>query len=229
MRGYSDVAANDAVSGDRAAMRGDGEIPQSSGVGGFLRRRWFAILLPLVLVQAAALAFSLLQDKEYRAETTLLFRDTGPVLASAEPEREAATNVRLLQLPALTDRVEARLGGDLNAEVDVVAEAESNLATVTVVASSAKEAAQIANVYAQEFIDLREEDYRQGLKSETKAVEERLAGLSKAELAGREGQGLQTQLQDLELAAADSSSLYAKSTAPSPRPRRSRRSRSKTP
>ena len=188
-------------------MRGDGEIPQSSGVGGFLRRRWFAILLPLVLVQAAALAFSLLQDKEYRAETTLLFRDTGPVLASAEPEREAATNVRLLQLPALTDRVEARLGGDLNAEVDVVAEAESNLATVTVVASSAKRAAQIANVYAQEFIDLREEDYRQGLKSETKAVEERLAGLSRAELAGREGQGLQTQLQDLELAAADSSSL----------------------
>ena len=187
-------------------MRGDGEIPQSSGVGGFLRRRWFAILLPLVLVQAAALAFSLLQDKEYRAETTLLFRDTGPVLASVEPEREAATNVRLLQLPALTDRVEARRGGDLNAEVDVVAEAESNLATVTVVASSAKEAAQIANVYAQEFIDLREEDYRQGLKSETKAVEERLAGLSKAELAGREGQALQTQLQDLELAAADSSS-----------------------
>ena len=207
MRGYSDVAANDAVSGERAAMRGDGEIPQSSGVGGFLRRRWFAILLPLVLVQAAALAFSLLQDKEYRAETTLLFRDTGPVLASVEPEREAATNVRLLQLPALTDRVEARRGGDLNAEVDVVAEAESNLATVTVVASSAKEAAQIANVYAQEFIDLREDDYRQGLKSETKAVEERLAGLSKAELAGREGQALQTQLQDLELAAADSSSL----------------------
>ena len=206
MRGYSDVAANDAVSGGRAAMRGDGEIPQSSGVGGFLRRRWFAILLPLVLVQAAALAFSLLQEKEYRAETTLLFRDTGPVLASAEPEREAATNVRLLQLPALTDRAEARLGGELSAEVDVVAEAESNLATVTVVASSAKEAAQIANVYAQEFIDLREEDYRQGLKSETKAVEERLAGLSNAELAGREGQALQTQLQDLELAAADSSS-----------------------
>ena len=187
-------------------MRGDGEIPQSSGVGGFLRRRWFAILLPLVLVQAAALAFSLLQEKEYRAETTLLFRDTGPVLASAEPEREAATNVRLLQLPALTDRVEARLGGDLNAEVDVVAEAESNLATVTVVASSAKRAAQIANVYAQEFIDLREEDYRQGLKSETKAVEERLAGLSKAELDGREDQELQTQLQNLELAAADTSS-----------------------
>ena len=85
--GYSNVAANDAVSGNRAAMRGDAELPQSSGVGRFLRRRWWAILIPLVLVTGAALAFSLLQDKEYQAETSLLFRDTGPVLASAEPER----------------------------------------------------------------------------------------------------------------------------------------------
>ena len=95
-----------------------------------MRRRWWAILIPLLLVTGAALEFSLLQDEEYRAETSLLFRDTGPVIASAEPEREAATNVRLLQLPALTDRVEARIGGELTAEVDVVAEAESNLATV---------------------------------------------------------------------------------------------------
>ena len=65
--------------------------------------------MPLLLVTGAR--FSLLQDEEYRAETSLLFRDTGPVIASAEPEREAATNVRLLQLPALTDRVEARMGG----------------------------------------------------------------------------------------------------------------------
>ena len=126
-----------------------------------MRRRWWAILIPLVLVPAPRSNSRSLQDEEYRAETSLLFRDTGPVIASAEPEREAATNVRLLQLPALTDRVEARIGG-APAEVDVVAEAESNLATVIALAPSAKEAARIANLYAQEFIELREKDYRQG-------------------------------------------------------------------
>ena len=164
-------ASNDAVSGGRAAATGGAEVPQTSGVGGFLRRRWWAILIPLLLVPGAALAISLIQDDEYRAETSLLFRDTGPVIASTEPVREAATNVRLLQLPALTDRVEARTGEELTAEVDVVAEAESNLGTVIVFAPSAKEAARIANLYAQEFIDLREEDYREELASETAAVE----------------------------------------------------------
>jgi polysaccharide biosynthesis transport protein len=199
------AASSDAVSGGRAAAPGGAEALQPSAAQGFFRRRWWAILIPLILVTGAALEFSLLQDEEYRAETSLLFRDTGPVIASAEPEREAATNVRLLQLPALTDRVEARIGGDLPGEVDVVAEAESNLATVIAFAPSAKEAARIANLYAQEFIELREEDSREELASETKAVEEQLAELGPDELAGREGQELQTRLEELELAAAGSS------------------------
>ncbi len=218
------------MSGGRAAAPGGAEVPQPSGAGGFLRRRWWAILIPLLLVPAGALAFSLLQDKEYRAETTLLFRDTGPVIASTEPEREAATNVRLLQLPALTDRVEARTGEELTAEVDVVAEAESNLATVIVFAPSAKEAARIANVYAQEFIDLREEDYRDELASETSAVEEQLAGLSDAELSGREGQELRDAARGARARGGGQPRRpWSRSTAPSPRPTPPRRSRSKTP
>ena len=161
--------------------------------------------MPLLLVTGAALAFSLLQDEEYRAETSLLFRDTGPVIASAEPSARPRPTFGSCSCRRSRIEVEARLGGELDADVDVVAEAESNLATVTVVASSA-EAARIANVYAQEFIELREEDYRQGARSETRAVKEQLAGLRSAELGGREGQDLQTQLQNLELAAADSSS-----------------------
>ena len=73
-------------------------------VAGLLRRRYLAILIPALLVPAAALALTLQQEKQYEATTSLLFRDSGlgsTVLASADPDREAATNLRLLQLDAL--------------------------------------------------------------------------------------------------------------------------------
>ena len=111
----------------------------------------------------------------------------------------------------------------------MVAEAESNLATVIALAPSAEEAARIANLYAQEFIELREQDYRRELTSETAAVREQLAELGPDELAGREGQDLQTRLEELELAAAGSSSPVVQIDRAKPRPTPPRRSRSRTP
>ena len=74
---------------------------------GLLRRRFLAILIPTLLVPGAALALTLQQEKEYEASTTLLLRDSGlgsTALASADPDREAATNLRAGLLSLLSTR-----------------------------------------------------------------------------------------------------------------------------
>ena len=174
--------------------------PQHSASSGFFRRRWLAILIPTLLVPAAAYGFSLLQEKEYEASTALLFRDTGPVLASVEPQREAATNVELLQLPALRTRVAEELGEPLTADVDVIAEAESNVATIFVTDSDPDQAAEVANLYAQEYINLRKEDAEAEIQGEISAVNQALAEIG-GPAATPEAQALLDRRQELELAS----------------------------
>src|SRR5919112_174689 len=89
-----------------------------------VRRRVGTVLLCLVLVPAAALAFSLLQEKQYSASASLLFRDPqldqklfgSTVFApSTDATREAATNVKLVSLDTVAARTAKRLGGGLTA------------------------------------------------------------------------------------------------------------------
>ena len=54
---------------------------------------------------------------------------------SEDPEREAATNVRLLQGDLVEKRVERALGGSIGGTVNVIQEGESNLVTVEAMAT----------------------------------------------------------------------------------------------
>src|SRR4029453_11332911 len=90
---------------------------EPSGLQEFLRLLWrrkLLIAIPLILVPAAALVFSLQQERKYTTSASIIFRDPSsgaPPLASREPEREAATTVRLLQEDVVEDRVARALGG----------------------------------------------------------------------------------------------------------------------
>jgi succinoglycan biosynthesis transport protein ExoP len=186
---------------DRAAAG-----PARSSVFGLIRRRFFAFLLPLLIVPAAALAFSLAQEKEYEASTTVVIRDSGgnSPLASENPDREAATNLRLLQLGAVQARVNDRLGGPFKGDVDVVTETESNLATITVTGPDPEEAARVANTYADEYIELREEIKREEIAEQETAVMDKLAALPRAARRGSEGQALKNRLEELSVAEVTS-------------------------
>jgi capsular exopolysaccharide synthesis family protein len=175
---------------------------------GLLRRRWYAILIPLLLGAGSALAFSLLQEKEYEASTSILFQDSGSsVLASQDPQREAATNVRLLQLDVLEQRVDASLKKPFTGSVDVVAEADSNLATITVTDTDPEQAARAANAFAAEYIDLREQAAQDEIELQRKRVNEKLAALPPGQRRfSAEGTALKQRLEELALA----------STTPSP-------------
>jgi capsular exopolysaccharide synthesis family protein len=149
----------------------------------FLRLLWrhkFLIALPTIVVAAAALVFSLEQERKYTASAALIFRDSGPgaqPLVSAEPEREAATNVRLLQGALVERRVARELGGSIGGTVSVVAEGDSNVIAVKATATDPERAARIANTYAREYTQFRREGARRELREEQREVRRELAAL----------------------------------------------------
>jgi succinoglycan biosynthesis transport protein ExoP len=151
----------------------------------FLRLLWrhkFLIALPTIVVAAAALVFSLEQERKYTASASLIFRDSGPgaqPLVSAEPEREAATNVRLLQGDLVERRVARALGGSIGGKVSVVAEGDSNVITVKATATDPERAARIANTYAREYTQFRRESARRELREEQRETRRELAALDK--------------------------------------------------
>ena len=191
--------------------------PQPS-VLGLLWRRWPALLIPLLLGAGSALAFSLLQEKEYQASTSILFQDSGSsVLASQDPAREAATNVRLLQLDVLEERVDASLNRPFTGQVDVVAEADSNLATITVTDTTPKQAARAANAFADEYIELREQTVQDEISSQRERVNDRLAALPPGQRNfSAQGQALKERLEELALAATTPSPVSQVSEARPP-------------
>jgi capsular exopolysaccharide synthesis family protein len=181
-------------------------------VVGLVRRRFLAILIPALLVPGAALALTLQQEKQYEASTTLLIRDSGlgsTALASADPDREAATNLRLLQLDALEHRVNAHRNHPFPGAVDVATEADSNLATITATDTKPKRAARLADAVAQEYIALREETSAQEIKHENQAVHHQLSqiplttgpGGGGSKRRGERAQALKQRLKQLTIAA----------------------------
>ena len=110
-----------------------------------LRRRIWLVLLCVTVAAGSALALSLLQQAEYSATASLLFRSpdvSGNLLGgeaspgAQDPTREAATNTALASLQVVADRTAKALGGgltgaDVSSNVDVQAQGEANLVSVT--------------------------------------------------------------------------------------------------
>src|SRR5207248_3878073 len=108
------------------------------------------------------------QSKEYSASASLLFRNPGfdqqligaPVLPTADPQREAATNLRLVSLEVVAARTARRLGHGLtpsavSAAVNVSADGQSDVVSVTATDHSPTFATTLANSFAQQFIIFR--------------------------------------------------------------------------
>jgi polysaccharide biosynthesis transport protein len=148
--------------------------PQEAGLRSFgrlVRRRWRAILVPVIVVPAAAFAFSSSQDDRYSATTSLLFRDSaGDELASSDPAREATTNVRLLELGVLEDRIQQRVPNFDRDDIEIASEAESNLVTVTAEAPTGEQAALLANLFAREYIAFRQQSIERSVQRRERRV-----------------------------------------------------------
>ncbi len=148
-----------------------------------LRRRAGIIALCVLVVGAAALGASLLQQKEYQSTASLLFRDPGfadALFESSAPvtggdaSREAATNVQLVGLDTVAARTAATLRGEgggpgpdrsladvtekeVKNMIAVSGGGESDIVSVTATSTVPAQAQLVANTFAREFIDFRAE------------------------------------------------------------------------
>src|SRR3954462_708429 len=134
-----------------------------------LRRRLPLIIGCMVLLAAAATAYSLAQPKKYTAKAVLLFRDPGfdqSILGGAaftppqDATREAATNERLVALAVVGDRAAHELGGgltgsDLSGKVEIASEGPSDLVGISATDGNQRQAARIANAFAKEYVFFR--------------------------------------------------------------------------
>jgi capsular exopolysaccharide synthesis family protein len=172
-----------------------------------LRRRAGLIVLCVIVAGGSALAFSLLAEDEYSATASLLFRDPGfgQILgsegapATQDPEREAATNARLVSLDVIGDRTARSFNGKLDsAEVDdkvsVEPEGQSDLMSVTATDADPKFAARLATEFAENYVEFRQEAEQSKLIDARQSLEEDFAGLTPAEQETPQGRTLQEQI-----------------------------------
>jgi len=180
-----------------------------------LRHRWGLIVLCLVVTAGAAFGFSELQQKEYSASASLLFRNPGfaedlfgttPSASNPVPTREAATNEKLVGLKVVAARAAKRLPG-LSAEgvsgmVSVESEGEAELVSVTATGPDPAQAKRVANTFARQFIAFRAHADRAKLLQAKRLAERELERLSQAEREGPRGQALSRGAEKLGILAS---------------------------
>jgi succinoglycan biosynthesis transport protein ExoP len=129
-----------------------------------LRRQIWVIVLTTVIAVAAAVAYSVLKDKEYQATADLRSVDQSeylPVIGvgtgfnNLDPAKRAAQAAQQVTSPEVVDAVAKDVNGDLSSAqvknaVSTSIDPDNNLITVTTKAGSAKLASDLANAYADE-------------------------------------------------------------------------------
>lgn len=194
----------------------DRRHPDITSTFAALRRRLPLILLCLLVTTVAATGFSLLQQKEYTASASLLFRDPGfaeelfgsdATSASSDATREAATNVRLVGLDIISLRTAKRLRGELTADqirgaLEVSNDGLSDVATISVTDPDPRRARLIANTFARQFIFFRARADRSKLLRAKRVAERGIERLSGEELAGPRGEALSRAAEKLGILAS---------------------------
>jgi succinoglycan biosynthesis transport protein ExoP len=150
----------------------------------------------VILVPAAAVAFSLQQTRLYEASSEVLLSrqnlaatltDTPDVSASQDADRLVETQANLARVPAVAARVLRAVGladdrtpQDFLDSSDVSAKANADLLSFTVTDRSAQLAARLASEYARQFTDYRRELDTAALERARNELTNRLRALEQA-------------------------------------------------
>ena len=180
-----------------------------------LRRRYGVIIAALVLVPAAAYAWSERQERVYTAETSLLFRDPGldqklfgasGVAPFQDPQRQAATNVQLVELDVVSRRTAEQFPGltadEVRGKVAAAPLGQSDLVTVSVDDSDPARAAALANEFAEQFIAYRRATDRSKIREAREVVRRGLADLEPSERNGPVARSLRERASTLDILAS---------------------------
>jgi polysaccharide biosynthesis transport protein len=180
-----------------------------------LRRRWSLVALCVLIAGGVAFGVSELQQKEYSASASLLFRNPGfaedlfsstPTTASVDPAREAATNEKLVGLKIVGTLAARHLSGlspeDVSSMVSVSSEGEADVVSVTATSPDPAQARLVANTFANQFIVFRTETERAKLLEAKKLAEEEFGRLTLEQQEGPRGQALSRGAEKLGILAS---------------------------
>jgi capsular exopolysaccharide synthesis family protein len=176
------------------------------------QRRWPIVVLCVLLTPAAAVALSLLQEKEYTASASLLFRDpqfdqklfgSTFVQNSRDPNREAATNLTLVSLDTVAQRTAQRFEGmtvrQVRDAIDTKSEGQADVITVEATSRSPRRAALLANTFASEYIRFRRSADRAKIRQARAPLRAALDALPQSRRDGGPGRSLTQRLQQLDV------------------------------
>ncbi len=178
------------------------------------RRRWRVFPVCAILVAAAALGLSSLERNEYTASSSLLFTTTQydqelfgtlPAQTQIDPTRQAATNLQLVSLPVIASKTAGALNMSptvVSGEVSVSEDGQADVVQVSATNPSPARAATIANTYAQQYIDFRQQAARSDIAGAETLVNKKLAELPPAQRSGSVGVALQNRSNQLGTMAA---------------------------
>jgi capsular exopolysaccharide synthesis family protein len=184
-------------------------------VSGALRRRWWIIALCPVIAGGAALEISKQQQSTYTAASSLLFSvpNFDKILygvsfesPSIDPNRAAATNVKLATLPVIAQRTAVAIGGvsadRVAADVSLSEQGKSAMYAVSATDPNPGLAARIADTYARQYLLFRKESERARIAAVATTIGQQLAQMTPSERQSVRGQGLQRRAQRLAVVSA---------------------------
>jgi succinoglycan biosynthesis transport protein ExoP len=180
-----------------------------------LRRRAGLIGICFAVTAIAAYGFSKLQENEYSASASLLFRNPGfaeqlfgttPTAANPVPTREAATNTKLVGLAVVAERASHHLKGltasEISSMVSVASEGEAEIVSVTATSHDPVRARRVANTFARQFIAFRAETDKSKLLLAQRLAERELDRLPHSQQEGARGQALSRGAEKLSILAS---------------------------
>lgn len=185
------------------------------GVLRALRHRWKLAAVLFVTLVSAAVGFTMAEEKRYSATASLLFRDPGLdqklfgttfVSPRMDPDREAATNLRLVSLDAVARRTAEAIGGltteEVSSRIQTQSEGQSDVVSVTATHPSPVLAQRLANTFARQYILFRIGADRSKIAEAESLVQNRLRELPPEARMGAEGRSLKARADQLQVLAS---------------------------
>ncbi|MEU2610815.1 Wzz/FepE/Etk N-terminal domain-containing protein [Micromonospora sp. NPDC007271] len=160
---------------------------------GWLRRRWWILLLAALLGTAGGLAASQLQHALYTSSTSLLVR---PVGTGSENNNNAKVNLdteaQVVRSLVVAERAKGLMKSSTPADqlvksVAVTVPPNSQVLQVAYEADSPAEARDGSHAFAQAYLDLRKATAQKALETSTNALKQQIADVNKqlSAVAGR--------------------------------------------
>jgi capsular exopolysaccharide synthesis family protein len=168
-----------------------------------------------VVTTVVAVGISLLQEKQYSATASLLFRNPGfaqdlfgssSTPAVTDPTREAATNEKLVGLQVVAERTAKKLRNlsyeEVAGMVETSGSGEAEVVSVTATGPDPAQAKRVANTFARQFIAFRAAADRSKLLQAKGLAEKEFERLTPAEQTEVRGRALSSGAERLGMLAS---------------------------